>query len=192
MILAAVVAMAFGAKAEWSLYASTSYFGEATGDLDPGDSKLTDGYYKVYIIQNAGADINAVAAYVNGNTVGQIAGEAKAMYDGFSNSRYSDSYYQYFASMDDMSPQDGIDINPVQAYLVVFYGEPSETMPSEFYVIGNKSDSELSFDDQDSKCAKSGWQTYTGPSPTPVPEPTSGLMMLIGLAGLALKRKVQG
>lgn len=29
-----------------------------------------------------------------------------------------------------------------------------------------------------------------GPGPEPTPEPTSGLLMLVGLAGLALKRKV--
>lgn len=30
----------------------------------------------------------------------------------------------------------------------------------------------------------------TGPGPDPTPEPTTGLLMLVGLAGLALKRKV--
>ena len=33
-----------------------------------------------------------------------------------------------------------------------------------------------------------GWYTITSGG-TPVPEPTSGLLMLLGIAGLALKRK---
>ena len=35
-----------------------------------------------------------------------------------------------------------------------------------------------------------GWYgASTSPEPTPTPEPTSGLLMLVGLAGLALRRK---
>jgi len=35
----------------------------------------------------------------------------------------------------------------------------------------------------------SGWVLSAGPAPAPIPEPTSALLMLLGVAGLALKRK---
>ena len=38
----------------------------------------------------------------------------------------------------------------------------------------------------------SAWKNLTvgsGTGPTPIPEPTSGLLMLLGMAGLALRRK---
>jgi len=40
--------------------------------------------------------------------------------------------------------------------------------------------------------ASDGWQGagwYSVATPSPIPEPTSGLLMLLGVAGLALKRK---
>lgn len=35
----------------------------------------------------------------------------------------------------------------------------------------------------------SDWQTMSAAGPTPIPEPTSGLLMLLGMVGLALRRK---
>ncbi len=43
----------------------------------------------------------------------------------------------------------------------------------------------ISFGNDNSK-SLSNWSEY---SPSPIPEPTSGLLMLLGMAGLALKRK---
>ena len=40
-----------------------------------------------------------------------------------------------------------------------------------------------------SPIAASDWATMSAAGPTPIPEPTSGLLMLLGMAGLALKRK---
>ena len=189
MILAAVAAMAFGAKADWSCSLLTSFVVNANGDKNPGDSVIQSGYYQTFIIQNAGADITAVANYVKGKTVAEIASEAKVTFS--SASDFSGNQYEY--SWMYASKESKININPYQAYLVSFYGTPNENTPAEFCVVandpGNAEDNELAFDD--SSCATSGWQCY-GSSPTPVPEPTSSLMMLIGLAGLALKRKVQG
>ena len=193
MLLTAVAAMAFGAKAFYSCELSShTYIHNAIGDESASDSVIQGGYYQVYIIQNTG-DANAVANYVKGSTVAQIDGEAvvKFTFGATCAASYEKSYGQYELSKSDASQTTGISINPYEAYLVAFYGTPTET-PTEFCVIGNYSGSaarnKLDFDDSAS-CDKVGWQSYGS---SPVPEPTSGLMMLIGLAGLALKRKVQG
>ncbi len=189
MILAAVAAMALGAKAFYSCELNDSWVVNAKGDRNPDDSVILGGYYQAFIIQNDGADVNAVANYVKGKTVAQIASEAKVTYD-FTNGGSFWSFAQYDYSFQDASQDENIDINPYKAYLVSFYGTPDET-PAEFCVVANDGDyaerNYLSLND--SYSATSGWQPYGS---SPVPEPTSGLMMLIGLAGLALKRKVQG
>ena len=184
--------MAFGAKAEYSCELGTVYVSLATGDTNPGISALRDGYYQAYIIQHDGANIDAVADYVKGSTVNQIAGEAKITYSFVSDWSYWNGNFKFYKfDSSDASQDSGINIDPYQAYLIAFYGTPGET-PTEFCVIGSDSDAieyeMLEFDDDSPACAKSGWQSYTGPSP--VPEPTSGLLMLIGMAGLALKRKL--
>ena len=187
MILAAVAAMALGAKAEYSCNLSTAYTAAAKGDKNPNTSVIQSGYYQAFIIQNDGADITAVADYVKGKTVAQIASEAKVTYDFTENSEWY--YGQYYYDCFDASQVLEIDINPYQAYLVSFYGTPNET-PAEFCVVANYPDfavmDGLYFDDQFS--TNSGWQTY-GTGPSPIPEPTSGLLLLLGVAGLALKRK---
>ncbi len=188
MLVAAVAAMSvMSAKAEYSCDLYTATVVNAKGDENPDNSVIRGGYYQAFIIQNAGADVNAVASYVNGKTVAQITSEAKVTYtftESFFNGRYSYTWR-------DASQDAGIDINPYQAYLVSFYGTPGAT-PTEFCVLANDPsfvvDDDLLFNDD--TCATSGWQSYTAPGPSPVPEPTSGLMMLIGLAGLALKRKL--
>ncbi len=176
------------AKAEYSCELFNAYVVKAKGDENPGNSVIQSGYYQAFIIQNDGADITAVADYVKGKTVAQIASEAKVTYDFTENSEWY--YGQYYYDCFDASQVLEIDINPYQAYLVSFYGTPNET-PAEFYVVANypnsAEDGGLYFDDQFS--ATSGWQTYTAPGPAPIPEPTSGLLLLIGVAGLALKRK---
>ena len=68
----------------------------------------------------------------------------------------------------------------------MYYGQGDAV--SEFLVLGNSADDAYYFDDNNEY--KSGWQTYSGPQPTPTPEPTSGLLLLLGVAGLALKRKI--
>ena len=186
MLVAAVAAMAFGAKADYSCGLSTSYLVAAKGDENPNTSVVRSGYYQVYIIQNAGADVNAVADYVKGKTVAQIASEATVTYD-FAKGNSTYSHGQYYYSYADASRSIGIDINPYQAYFVSFYGET----PTEFCVVANHpTKAELNtlyYDDETN--ATSGWQSYTAPGPAPIPEPTSGLLLLIGVAGLALKRK---
>ena len=83
-------------------------------------------------------------------------------------------------------------------YLVIFDSE-SVTDTSKFYVtkdqqlvtLAGDNTATLAFGSQSaaSKLA-ANWHSVAGqPGPEPMPEPTSGLMLLLGMAGLALRRR---
>ena len=85
-----------------------------------------------------------------------------------------------------------------KVYLVIFDTD-SVTDTSKFYVTAGKelktlegdNDASLAFGSQSaaSKLA-ANWNSVAGqPGPEPMPEPTSGLMLLLGMAGLALRRR---
>jgi len=84
------------------------------------------------------------------------------------------------------------DATASQAYLVIF-DTATITDASNFYVTEVKSFNTLSgtettsikWGDQEAASSAGGAWSSAGP----VPEPTSGLLMLIGMAGLALRRK---
>ena len=80
------------------------------------------------------------------------------------------------------------------AYLVIF-DTATITDASNFYVTEAKSfdtmsgtfSTQIKWGDQETASSASGaWKSVSGSA---VPEPTSGLLMLIGMAGLALRRK---
>ena len=75
----------------------------------------------------------------------------------------------------------------VSAILKANDGSSQLTMDTVSFTLGDTGDSTINFttgagfDTTSQKWASSGWQS--------VPEPTSGLLMLLGMAGLALRRK---
>ena len=84
------------------------------------------------------------------------------------------------------------------AYLVIFDTE-TVTDASKFYITAEKALETLEGDNVSkmlfaSQASKSklaaNWNSVAGqPGPEPMPEPTSGLMLLLGMAGLALRRR---
>lgn len=81
------------------------------------------------------------------------------------------------------------------AYFVVFYGDNmyvSGTADATFYAVGDydiafgsMTSSSKAFNDASAGYSAAGWYGTAA-----VPEPTSGLLMLLGVAGLALRRRL--
>ena len=181
LVLAAVSAMAFGAKAEyWT--------------VDISDAKA------VYFVSVADTSlsVDALRAGWDGSLGGYFTADHPligstwdeyfaALEDEFSNpskmdlkaSKVSDGVFQKFANKEThteiaymLLALDSEEIAPGAAYTVyraTGYGDGGEFTITDTIV--------------------SQTRLPGGSSPTPAPEPTSGLLLLLGVAGLALKRK---
>ena len=193
MFAAAVAAMAMGAQAGASWYSIC--FSPAEGDnvSETGTGNLSQ--YQLYLLN--GTTYDDAIDFVSGNSISAVAGSALASATSIERGVWVGAYQQYVmddgacsAIMKDKNGGTGYlnDINDYnKAILVAYYGsdEGSGYTPLEYNVIGAYPSLELFFDDYSPDwCSATGWTTYS------VPEPTSALLMLLGMAGLALKRKV--
>ena len=80
MVLAAVAAMALGAKAELTCYLNYVQFKFAAGDTSPATENLTqNGYYQCYLIQYSGQQ--SIGDYVKANTMESIAKQTITTFD---------------------------------------------------------------------------------------------------------------
>ena len=184
MILAAVAAMALGAKADYSASLNaTSISLTLAADGETGVQNyssffvlLPDAFSSWKQNSNALADLNS--ASIIAGTADYVSGEDAMKL----NYLYGHAFNGEVTKFTETLPFD-IVMGSANAVFVAasandyYYGE------GEFISYGSVY-----------KSMSMSGQTPTsfGSTPAPIPEPTSGLMMLIGLAGLALKRKVQG
>lgn len=88
------------------------------------------------------------------------------------------------------------DVNGNYAILIADIADPSNASYYDMGSIeGTKSDSALQFKvlngewESDEFLNMNGYTVSIGGTPGPVPEPTSGVLLILGLAGIALKRK---
>lgn len=176
MILAAVAAMAFGAKADWFMWSADGEYGES----------WTGGYI--------GADAD-VYAYLYLGTVSAtssefVLGDAKYL----DWSKQDDSSYSFGSPTTKVFSDNLTSIEPGQKYSIILLEVASENRERHYAILSGESTSgsDYALFNNSQILSQGNWKTTSADAPVPAPEPTSSLMMLIGLAGLALKRKVQG
>ena len=170
-----VAVTASAASVSWSV----------TGITTPGSTSKASGYV-AYLFDEATVSSSTIASAIAGGTFAdQIS---KALSTGTSNMSGAitkSGIGSYGASATTDSPE------VRKFYTVLFAAGPADA--AEKYIIS--ADSTVTFTSPTgSKAAAfvnivsnaaSGWQNTSA-----VPEPTSGLLLLLGLAGIALKRKV--
>jgi len=177
--LSFVLALASVAQAatEYEVYTET-YVAAHSKDTDPGVSHK--GWYSSYVMTQADAQkamgttetvtYKTMAAWLANNFADNKA-SVIANAEMISYKDYVGDYNQYHFY------KDGDDGSDLDSAIGVFFYDDGTTV--DFNVMSNTGTKEFFFDDRESY--SSGWMV--------VPEPTSGLLLLLGMAGLALKRK---
>ena len=165
---------------------------QTTGDFDNPDG--TEAYatgYSVYLFNNATLSQSVMAGYIadaaNGGTDWSTALASKSMWSFVGDSEYGGG------SKNGLSADNGtftgymviLDAGSVDAANYAFITDTYSAADNSMHVIAfNTFDYENYVNALDYSTA-----CQTGSNWTAVPEPTSGLLMLLGMAGLALRRR---
>ena len=183
LVIAVAMAAVAANAATFSWKTSTTgkiYEADSTTPLASATAYLFDsgkvGQAAVLSAFNAGTAISTLA-YADTTSVaaGAIAQKSFDVPAGYAS---GDSFDGYFAIVVD----DSIYIGGVES--VTTPGTGNKTM-----TFNAKSSSQAAAFDASKGFSNAGWYAAASSGGEPVPEPTSGLLMLIGAAGLALRRK---
>ena len=173
MILAAGMMLAVGANAAtvgWSLGGAAAYAGDAYQFFVIGQKGATD-IATITTLLDAGT---STAGYALGSGVIGSAGSVLQSPAGSGQTLGAGTYTAFFVVFDDATPKAGESKYVVVSGQTGMTKEIASTTANVSFGAGNVSS--IVGD-------ASNWKTYGEP------EPTSALMMLFGLAGLALRRK---
>lgn len=191
MIAAAVVLAATFANAgcyTWGFATPAAIPGQ-TIDWDTGDGALTYGTAMLFI-----------------GTVGETLNGSNYTLD-FSNADYvttggfdPNTYGFGEAEFESSRTSDTVSTTAAQGYTLILFDQDGvtdyENYTGDYYIYTGTSvvsqdpatDTKFAMFTTDVAIGGSDWKT-AGAGPDPIPEPTSGLLLLLGVAGLALKRK---
>lgn len=165
-----LVCVANAAAVGWSAAGLASYAGDAYNFFVIGQNGVTD-VATVTALLDAGSSVDS---YVFGSGNVAANGNAAVAFGSSGKSLDAGTYTSFMVLFDSASPKAG------DNYLLISGGANqtktfSATAASVTFVAGNVSSLAGNTDN---------WKSYGA-----VPEPTSGLLMLLGVAGLALRRR---
>ena len=174
MIFAAcamLAAVTHAAAVGWTLATSASYAGDAYQFFVIGQNSVAS-VATITALLDAGTSVDSYA-YGSGVTTATGVGSVTAAASG--KTLGAGTYTGFFVLFDSASPTSGTSKYVVVDGISTLTKEVTATAANVMFTSGNTS-SILS--------NASNWKSYGA-----VPEPTSGLLMLLGMAGLALRRR---
>ncbi len=177
IIMAASVtlaAIAHAAAVGWTLSGASAYAGDAYQFFVIGQNG-TESVSAITALLDAGTSLDSYA-FGSGTIANNGAGTMTAAASG--QTLGSGSYEAFFVVFDSASPTAGSSNYAVVSGVSTLSKTVSDTSATVMFTTGNQS----TFLNN-----TSNWKSF-GTSSS-VPEPTSGLLMLLGMAGLALRRK---
>ena len=176
MIMAASVmlaAMTHAAAVGWTLSGASAYAGDAYQFFVIGQNGA-DSVSVITALLDAGTSADSYA-FGSGTIASNGAGTMTAAASGLTLG--AGSYEAFFVVFDSDSPTAGSSNYAVVSGVSTLSKTVSDTSATVMFTTGNQSTYLNN---------ASNWSSYGSSA---VPEPTSGLLMLLGMAGLALKRK---
>lgn len=174
LVAFAVAAVAQAATVNWAVDGI-----QVNGDWSTGEGDVAAGYV-VYLFDNAGIySQSQMAALIAADTWSPALSKSMASFVGNGESGGG--------LVNELSAADG----DFTGYMVIFNAataaEATQAYVTDTYTMADNSLHKIKFDTFDDDSA---WVNATGSwTAVNVPEPTSGLLLLLGMAGLALRRK---
>ena len=187
MIAACAVAFAAGVQAASVNWASSGAFYDTAGDPDwPTVAEGTTAYF-VFASSYAQSDLVADFAAgsvdmakltaINSGSIADDGTVAKVTGSTTTLSGSQDAYIVILKDAENMFISDVVN-NTIDQLDVTLYGF-TEAETGDIWALNG---------DASAGYSGAGWYSASS-GPTPIPEPTSGLLLLLGVAGLALRRR---
>ena len=149
---------------------------------DSSGNAPTAGWAVMAFYTEVGAGSSAIESAINSKTAASLAFDTQELKVSMSKGKYGPADVAVVGIADTSKNYD--------FYFVVFNN--ADATKADKYVMASALDLEYSSLDGKFKGSASfsgaTWQDISGPTPPVIPEPTTGLLVLLGVAGLALRR----